>query len=433
MHAHDRAGHRSVDGDAAKHVFRFLRLLTDAIQFGLQALQFVEGSLPVGVFRLHDLLFEFDYLRAGLGNLGGQPADLTFRVGHRPLDRLDFGLANQSFVQKRLLARVFFLEECQLPPNGIQLLLYPSARNRSPSMFAIKQSYLAVALALRSLEIELLACHDRRDLGIASDCRLRFAGTGSSRCPALPPSTGRRLPRAAPAAETIAVHWRAPQSRRAGQAVDRPGHVSPSLTSSSLMIPPSRCWTILFCPVATKLPCAMTAAASGAVNAHVPKPPKRHRMSNRPTTVCLPDRTRNVGSTIPGRELWRLPLSFFSCPLLELMAKSRRPRCSCRGSQCLQDVLAHAEHSDRAVDEKQYLVDALKQSRPLRDRDDGDLLLLGMLRALAPARRRRQRRDWSWARRARPVADCRKMRGPERSRCFWPPESGAPSAATNVS
>ena len=48
--------------------------------------------------------------------------------------------------------------------------------------------------------------------------------------------------------------------------------VSPSRTRMSRMTPPSRCWTILFCPVATKTPDATMAPAIGAVPAHTPKP-----------------------------------------------------------------------------------------------------------------------------------------------------------------
>jgi hypothetical protein len=53
------------------------------------------------------------------------------------------------------------------------------------------------------------------------------------------------------------------------------------------MIPPSRCWMILFWPVATKLPWAMMAAASGAVKAHRPKPPNVAAKSASPAKVCL--------------------------------------------------------------------------------------------------------------------------------------------------
>src|SRR6202162_1152869 len=60
---------------------------------------------------------------------------------------------------------------------------------------------------------------------------------------------------------------------------------SPSLTSSSRMIPPSRCCTCLFCPVATKEPDATTALASGAIAAHAPNPQPHISNTKTPSTI----------------------------------------------------------------------------------------------------------------------------------------------------
>ncbi|MNE14038.1 hypothetical protein D3C80_1068960 [compost metagenome] len=62
--------------------------------------------------------------------------------------------------------------------------------------------------------------------------------------------------------------------------------VSPSLTIMSLMMPPSRCWTTLLLPVATKLPWAMMAEESGAVPAQYPKPPKEASRTASPMELC---------------------------------------------------------------------------------------------------------------------------------------------------
>ena len=65
--------------------------------------------------------------------------------------------------------------------------------------------------------------------------------------------------------------WR-PWCRGAGAAGRlRPGR--PPCTSTSRRMPPSRCWTCLFCPVATNEPDTTTAPSRGAIAAHTPKPP----------------------------------------------------------------------------------------------------------------------------------------------------------------
>ncbi len=50
---------------------------------------------------------------------------------------------------------------------------------------------------------------------------------------------------------------------------------SPSCLTTSLMTPPSGFWIITFWPAAATTPEAMTALVSGAVTAHVPKPPTK--------------------------------------------------------------------------------------------------------------------------------------------------------------
>ena len=45
------------------------------------------------------------------------------------------------------------------------------------------------------------------------------------------------------------------------------------------MIPPSRCWIMMFWPAAATYPAAMVAPASGAVDAHNPKVPSEASMN----------------------------------------------------------------------------------------------------------------------------------------------------------
>ena len=59
--------------------------------------------------------------------------------------------------------------------------------------------------------------------------------------------------------------------------------LSPSLTRILAMMPPSRCCTSLFWPVATKLPRATTAPESGAVVAQRPRPKTNTTIVNTPT------------------------------------------------------------------------------------------------------------------------------------------------------
>ena len=53
------------------------------------------------------------------------------------------------------------------------------------------------------------------------------------------------------------------------------------------MMPPSRCCTILFWPVATNVPWVITAAASGAVAPQTPKAPKQPMVRVSPMIACL--------------------------------------------------------------------------------------------------------------------------------------------------
>ena len=48
--------------------------------------------------------------------------------------------------------------------------------------------------------------------------------------------------------------------------------MSPSRTRISRITPPSRCWIVLFCPVVTNTPVAMTAPEIGAVLPQTPNP-----------------------------------------------------------------------------------------------------------------------------------------------------------------
>ena len=163
---HDGAGDRRVDGDAVEHAACLAQLFADRVEVAFEVLQLFEGLLLVGFLGLVDLLFELDDLGAGLGDFGGQAADLAFGVGHGALDRLDLGGAQQALVEQDLLAGIFFLHQDQLAFDGVVLLLVAIGAIMEGGDVLLQQADLALQLAAGGIEVALLTVDDRLDLGV---------------------------------------------------------------------------------------------------------------------------------------------------------------------------------------------------------------------------------------------------------------------------
>src|SRR6056297_636329 len=131
------------------------------------------------------------------------------------------------------------------------------------------------------------------------------------------------------------------------------------------MMPPSRCCTILLRPVATKLPCAITAAASGAVNAHQEKPPKATAISVSPMIVWR--RIERGTSKYHSR-----PGSYVVMSAIARLAALNSTAGGLRTVQLVKDLVLRPEERDAAVGEKHDLVHEVQDGRFLRDEDKGD-------------------------------------------------------------
>ena len=106
---------------------------------------------------------------------------------------------------------------------------------------------------------------------------------------------------------------------------------SPSLTAISRMMPPSKCWTSLFCPVATNVPEATTALFRGATPAQTPKQPS-------PTTrMARPAKMGHLA--LSGTPRCHSPVLSFSALMLSSRAghlTGPRIRCVAAAPACLR-------------------------------------------------------------------------------------------------
>src|SRR5690606_29957536 len=131
------------------------------------------------------------------------------------------------------------------------------------------------------------------------------------------------------------------------------------------MTPPSRCCTILFCPVATNTPEATTAPAIGAMLPQTPNPMTAAARIRMPAMVGSRvergSEACHAGST--------LPTGITPLALRRIMARLRLPSVQDRrpaairfaAGQQRNDVVAIAERLDRAALQHHDLVDAAQQ------------------------------------------------------------------------
>src|ERR1700722_13166085 len=184
---------------------------------------------------------------------------------------------------------------------------------------------------------------------------------------------------------------------------------SPSRTYISRITPPSKCWMILFCPVATNTPEATTAPAIGAVLPQTPKPiSATARIRMPPTVGHLVDRGRE-SYQVPSDTAVRAAISLLAITYLVPENPSRPLRIQWRrlarpardvgrlaAGNDGNDLVAGAECLHRPLVKYHDLVDALQQCCALRDRHHRHLFFLGAQQRLGkrPLAVRIQIRVW---------------------------------------